>query len=276
MKGASNARVVWQIDVEFDAAGRYRVSETRIDIDESIPLDPEYETLAAKWHDRLLAKFPFLEARVGTAALTMDAREEQIRSSESSWGNFIVDQMRGAFGKPRADLAFLNSGTLRLDDTVEGDILFEDIGRTFGFSSFLRHTTVTGAEFRTVMEAGYRGGPESQGYFPQVSGFRVCVDRSRPEFTRIVSLQVPTESGWAEIDNDREYTLVVADFIYRGGDGYDIPKDRFASRPASELKYLVLDAILRAQARGEAVGEPVTHENRRYHALADSTESCFH
>ena len=275
MKGASNARVVWQIDVDFDADGNYQVSEKRIDIDESTPLDPEYEQLAAKWHDRLVEKFPFLEARIGTAALTMDAREEQIRSSESSWGNFIVDQMRGAFGEPRADLAFLNSGTLRLDDTVEGDILFEDIGRTFGFSSFLRHTTVTGAEFRTIMEAGYRGGPESQGYFPQVSGFRVCVDRSRPEFSRIVSLQVPADNGWSEIEDDGEYTLVVADFIYRGGDGYEIPKDRFASRPGSELKYLVLDAILRAQGRGESVGVPVTRDNRRYHALSGSTESCF-
>jgi 5'-nucleotidase len=275
MKGASNARVVWRIDVDFDAAGGYRVSEERIDIDESIALDPEYEKIAAKWQGRLLEKFPFLEARVGTAALTMDAREEQVRSSESSWGNFIVDQMRGAFGEPRADLAFLNSGTLRLDDTVEGDILFEDIGRTFGFSSFLRHTTVTGAEFRAIMEAGYRGGPESQGYFPQVSGFRVCVDRSRPEFSRIVSLQVPADEGWSEIENNREYSLVVADFIYRGGDGYDIPKDRFASRPGSELKYLVLDAILRAQGQGKPVGEAVTRENRRYHALAEAGEACF-
>ena len=30
MKGASNARVVWQIDVDFDAAGHYRVSEKRL------------------------------------------------------------------------------------------------------------------------------------------------------------------------------------------------------------------------------------------------------
>ena len=125
------------------------------------------------------------------------------------------------------------------------------------------------------MEAGYRGGPESQGYFPQVSGFRVCVDRSRPEFDRIVSLQVPAGDGWAEIEGGREYTLVVADFIYRGGDGYDIPKDRFASRPASELKYLVLDAILRAQAQGKAVGEPVTPANRRYHALPAAGVRCF-
>ena len=275
MKGASNARVVWQIDVDFDTTGGFAVSEKRIDLDSSVALDPDYEALAAKWHGRLLEQFPFLEARVGTAALAMDAREEQIRSSESSWGNFIADQMRVAFGEPHADLAFLNSGTLRIDDIIEDDILFEDIGRTFGFSSFLRHTTVTGAEFKRIMEAGYRGGPHAQGYFPQVSGFRVCVDPSRPEFDRIVSLQVNGENGWSEIGGDAEYVLVVPDFLYGGGDGYDIPKDRFASRPASELKYLVLDAILRAQGRGESVGEPVTRDSRRIHLLREPKERCF-
>ncbi len=275
MKGASNARVIWRIDVDFDAAGDVTIAEQRIDVDESIAFDAEYEVLAAKWQGRLLEKYPFLEARVGMAAAPMDAREEQIRSSESSWGNFIVDQMRTAFGDPPADFAFINSGTLRLDDFVSGDIRFEDIGRTFGFSSFLRYTTLTGAEFRRVMEAGYRGGPESQGYFPQVSGFRVCVDRSRAEYDRIVSLQVPTPGGWAEIDPRAEYTVIVPDFLYGGGDGYELPKNRFASRPGSELKYLVLDAILRAQGEGKAVGEPVTRDNRRYHNLHEPKERCF-
>jgi 5'-nucleotidase len=275
VKGASNARVVWRIDVDFDATGAYTVTEQRVALDESVALDPAYEQLAARWRTRLLEKFPFLEARIGTAALAMDAREEQIRSSESSWGNFIVDQMRVAFGEPAADLAFINSGTLRIDDFIEDDIRFEDIGRTFGFSSFLRHTTVTGDEFRQIMEAGYRGGPHAQGYFPQVSGFRVCVDRTRPEFDRIVSLQVPAGDGWAEIGADTTYSLVVPDFIYGGGDGYEIPQDRFASRPASELKYLVLDAILKAQGAGKAVGEAVTPDNRRIHLLADPAEPCF-
>jgi 5'-nucleotidase len=125
------------------------------------------------------------------------------------------------------------------------------------------------------MEAGYRGGPVAQGYFPQVSGFRICVDQSRPEFNRIVSLQVPTDDGWAEIGTEDEYVLVVPDFIYGGGDGYEIPQDRFASRPASELKYLVLDAILRAQGAGEKVGEPITRDNRRIHLLREPTEACF-
>ena len=275
MKGASNARVIWQIDVDFDANDNFVVNERRIVLDESVAFDPDYEVLVGKWRGQLLEKFPFLEARVGTAALRMDATEETIRSSETSWGNFVTDQMRVAFGNPPADFAFVNSGTLRIDDYIENDIRFEDIGRTFGFSSFLRYTTVTGAEFKTIMEAGYRGGPQSQGYFPQVSGFRVCVDRSRQEFDRIVSLQVPTADGWQEIEADREYVLVIPDFLYGGGDGYRIPKDRFASRPGSELKYLVLDAVIRAQGQGKKVGKPVTRENRRYHSLREAKQPCF-
>ena len=275
MKGASNARVIWTIDLEFDAAGMPVISQREIELNESTLIDAEYQALENKWRARLLATFPFLEARVGVAAIALDGREETVRNEESNWGNFVVDQMRSAFGEPEADLAFINGGTLRIDDFIEGDIRFEDIGRTFGFSSFLRRTTMTGAEFKKVMEAGYRGQGQSKGYFPQVSGFRVCVDRSRNEGYRIVSLQVPTDDGWTEIGDDTQYGVIVSDFLYGGGDGYQIPKDRPASRPGSELKYLVLNAILNAQAEGLKIGKPVDPDNPRYHELREGQQPCF-
>jgi len=275
MKGASNARQVWRIDVDFDEAGMPRTSTALADIDSSIVPDPEYDVLDKKWRGKLLEVFPFLTARVGAAAVPLDAREVTIRNEESNWGNFVVDQMRGAFGDPRADLAFINSGTLRIDDFIIGDVAFEDIGRTFGYSSYLRHLTLTGAEFRSVMQTGFRGEGPSKGYFPQVSGFRVCVDRSRPEGKRIVSLQLPGEDAWAEIQPDREYTVVVPDFLYKGGDGYQIPQDRPVSRPGSELVYLVLDAVMNAQAEGRKIGAPVDPANPRIVILEEPTNPCW-
>ena len=50
---------------------------------------------------------------------------------------------------------------------------------------------------------------------------------------------------------------------------------RFLAEDVGKRLDYVLDAILRAQGQGKAVGEPVTRENRRYHALAEPTESCF-
>ena len=277
MKGASNARVIWRIDLSFDADGLPQIDGQMLDMDSSVVPDPDYALLDNKWRARLLEKFPFLEARVGGAAFPLDATEETIRNNENAWGNFIVDQMLMAFGDPAADFAFINSGTLRIDDFIADDIAFEDIGRTFGFSSFLRHLTMTGAEFRQLMEAGFRGTGESKGYFPQIAGFRVCVDRSRDSGSRIVSMQVPGDAGWRDIDAQREYMVVIPDFLFRGGDGYQVPKKRKeqASRAGSELKYLVLDGIIRAQAEGRAIGKPVDPANPRIVVLGAQRNSCW-
>jgi 2',3'-cyclic-nucleotide 2'-phosphodiesterase (5'-nucleotidase family) len=275
MKGASNARAVWQIDVSFSEDGAPEMTSRMISIDASIPSDAEYDALSGKWRERLLETMPFLTARIGTAAVRLDAREVKIRNEESNWGDFIVDQMRTAFGEPAADFAFVNSGTVRIDDYIAEDITFEDIGRTFGFSSYLRHMIISGGDFRELLEAGYRGSGPSKGYFPQISGFRVCIDRNRPEGQRIAQLQVRGEDGWSDIDPAREYSVVAPDFLFRGGDGYDFAKARDVSRPGSELKYLVLDAIIRAQAAGEKIGKAIDPIDPRIAMLADGRQTCF-
>ncbi len=276
IKGASNARTIWRIDISGDPAdGIPEVTTTRIAVDNSIAPDPAYTELADKWRNRLLDLMPYLPAKIGTAAVPLDGREVTVRNEESNWGNFIVDQMRGAYGDSDADFAFINSGTLRIDDFILGDITFEDIGRTFGFSSFLRHMTISGQDFRNLMEAGYRGTGPSKGYFPQVSGFRICIDRSRPNGERIVALQTPSDNGWQAIDDDAAYSLVAPDFLYGGGDGYDFSAARDVSRAGSELKYLVVDAIMNAQAANEPVGAPVDPDNPRIDILNDGNAHCF-
>lgn len=275
MKGASNARTIWQVDVRF-VDDVVEVSTTRLAVDESIARDDEYQLIANKWRTRLLGLIPFLPSRVGDAAMPLDGREVAVRNGDSNWGMFIADQMRTAFRNPPADLAFVNGGTLRIDDYIAEDITFEDIGRTFGFSSYLRYMTMDGADFRNTLEAGYRGLGPGKGYFPQISGFRVCVDRSRPNGERIVQMQVPTtKGGWQEIEPDKAYSVVAPDYIYRGGDGYDFSKARDVSRPGSELKYLVLDAVIRAQAAGDKVGAELGSADVRFAVLPAGANVCF-
>ena len=187
MKGASNARTIWQIDIDF-ADGAPAVDAAQIVVDTTIEKDPEYSRIASRWQEKLLDSMPFLLSRIGEAAVPLDGREVAVRGQESNWGNFIADQMPGAFGEPKADFAFIHGGSLRIDDYVAEDITFEDIGRAFGFSSFLRHMKMSGGEFITLMEAGFRGEKIDEGYFPQISGFRVCVDRRQASGSRIVQL----------------------------------------------------------------------------------------
>ena len=274
MKGASNARTIWQIDIDF-VDGAADVKAELIDVDTTIAGDAAYQVIADKWRGRLLELMPFLPSPIGVAAVPLDGREVAVRGGDSNWGMFIADQMRAAFGEP-ADFSFVNGGTLRIDDFIADDITFEDIGRTFGFSSFLRHVTMDGGDFKAMLEAGYRGDGLGKGYFPQISGFRVCVDQSRPDGQRILQMQVPEgDAQWQDIELQKAYTVVVGDYIYRGGDGYDFSKARDASLPGSELKYLVLDAVIRAQASGEKVGFERTPEMTRFMMLPDGAETCF-
>ena len=273
-KGASNARTVWRIDVDFTDGGP-KISETLIRVDESIVADPAYQPIADKWRGQLLTMMPFLPGRLADAAVPLDGRETAVRNADSNWGTFIADQMRTAFPGIPADLALVNGGTLRIDDFIAEDITWEDIARTFGFSSHLRHLEMQGKDFRDMLEAGYRGRGPSKGYFPQISGFRVCVDRRRSEGQRIVELQVPADDGWAEIDGDKVYTVVAPDYLVRGGDGYDFSQALHISPAGSELKYLVLDAVMQIQAEGGKVGSATDPDSLRFNTLPDGRARCF-
>ena len=84
---------------------------------------------------------------------------------------------------------------------------------------------MSGAEFQDTLEAGFRGEGPSKGYFPQVSGFRVCVDHRRAEGQRIVQLQVPAaEGGFAEIDDGTDYRVVAPDFLPAAATGISFRK----------------------------------------------------
>ena len=69
--------------------------------------------------------------------------------------------------------------------------------------------------------------------------------------------------------------MVAPDFLYRGGDGYSFPSGVEASRPGSELVYLLLDAIINAQAEGRAIGAPVDPDNPRIVILDEPGAPCW-
>ena len=277
-KGSSNARVVWRIDVNFAADGDASIQATALPMDSSVAKDSSYQKIEDRWRAELLRLYPIIEVKVGTAGIRFDVTEESIRNEENPWGNLIVDVARSAFGQPRSDFAFINSGSIRIDDYIAGDITYEDIARTFGFPSQVRRINVSGAEFETMMEAGYRGAGRSEGFFPQISGFRVCVDSRKPDKERIVSLQLNNADGWTEIDSQEIYSVILPNFIFGDRDGYTIPQGarETASPPGPELKYLLIDAIVKAQFENKTVGAEVDPANPRYVQLDKNKESCWH
>lgn len=103
------------------------------------------------------------------------------------------------------------------------------------------------------------------------------MDRSRPDYSRIVSLQLPGDAGWREIVAEQDYSLIIPDFLFGDRDGYKMPPSArdSATPPGPVLQYLVLDAIIKSQAKGEAVGEPVDPLNPRFVELGANRKDCW-
>ena len=93
MKGASNARTVWQIDVTFGPDGPV-MREKTVEVDTSIALDDDYQVIADKWRERLIGMMPFLEGTIGYAAVP------------------LVDGLMGLGMAPGAALAFMTAGAV--------------------------------------------------------------------------------------------------------------------------------------------------------------------
>ena len=68
-KGSSNARVVWRIDVDFDAAGDASIQATALPMDLGVAKDVDYQALEDRWRAELLRLYPIIDAKVGTAAV---------------------------------------------------------------------------------------------------------------------------------------------------------------------------------------------------------------
>ena len=133
-------------------------------------------------------------------------------------GNLVTDAMRTHFD---ADFAFQNLGGLRAD-LPAGDITAQDVFSVLPFGNELVEVRLDGRVLRRIIErklAGRSGGL-------CVSGVRMAYDSNRPDYDRIVMLEVGGEP-W---DPDRTYRAICTNFLMEGNSGFEfltsIPADQ--------------------------------------------------
>lgn len=193
------------------------------EIDRSLPFDSATAAVARGWRDSLLHRLG-PERSVGVAPVRLDARDATSRRGESPLGDLVTDGMREGTG---ADVALINSGTLRLDDWLgPGPISNYQLESIFLFADETRVVTfpLTGARLRALLEHGVADGVYGHGGFLQLSGLRFRYDPSRPSGSRVVGDLVRDPGGRAIAPSD---TVRVAFDVYpacTGGDGYEVPE----------------------------------------------------
>lgn len=140
-----------------------------------------------------------------------------------------LDQMNAA-GRPGADIGLMNPGGVRIDlpyapSTGEkpGEITYAEAFSVNPFGNTLQVVTLTGAQFKTLLEQQWTGKSGDQ-VKPQLglsNNVHYTYDATKPEGSRVVSITV----GGKPIDPNGNYKVTSGSFLIGGGDGYTVLKE---------------------------------------------------
>ncbi len=204
-----------RLDLTFDAEGKVAsYSGEPIFIDESIEENAEF---AAK-----LAEFaaPIEELKntvIGQSEVELVGERPLVRTQETNLANLITDAMLWKTAADNTVIAIQNGGGIRASISP-GDVTMGNVMEVLPFGNQIVDVDLTGAQIKVALENGVSRWEEQDGRFPQVAGIKYSFDPSQPVGSRIVSIEV----DGAPIDMEAIYRVTVNDFLFAGGDGYDV------------------------------------------------------
>lgn len=263
-KADSDALSACLSKVSVDATGRVTVAEPvhRVLSGNDPASDPELSFLSRHWlalHEQKLCaqtRRPpgCLGVAVGRTQTELGGEETEIRAYETTLGNWLVDQMLAAFDSQGAQIAFMNSGSLRLNhDLNAGATIRErDLEELFGFSTQLRLVKITGADLQKLADHAVEQWP-GKGWWLQVAGFAFRYDN---DDQGAYDLTLLTPQGPRPVDPNEEILAVATDYLTNPAignqDGYTMLKTEQVVATGPELIELVRQALKAAEPLGIA------------------------
>jgi len=164
VKSGTDFRNYALISLTFKSDGHVDVDVQESFVDSSIPEDEEVKSIVEKYTQLMGEK---MDTVLGHIDVDLDGRFEIVRTRESNLGNFVTDIM---LRSTEADVAILNSGTLRSDRIHHcGDFRMRDLMSVLPMIDALVVIAVTGTQLLAALENGVSKYPALEGRFPQVS-----------------------------------------------------------------------------------------------------------
>jgi 2',3'-cyclic-nucleotide 2'-phosphodiesterase (5'-nucleotidase family) len=157
-KADANAKTVYVHRCSYDLKTKQTaISSQLVKIDETMPEDPTVAAVVRKWEDIATASFKANGFNpnevVANIKDALDGREATVRLQQTNLGSAIAKSMAAAAKKP-VDCVFFNSGSIRIDDQVSGNITQTDIVRIMPFGGKIVEFDIKGFELRKVLLAG--------------------------------------------------------------------------------------------------------------------------
>ena len=205
--------------------GSWRQATGLVPINAALPPDTAVARVVAEWNDSLARRLGPERDRGSHRACAIDPATSLSRRRESMLGDLVSDAMRAGTG---ADVALLNSGTLRLDEVIQPGSGHQSPAG--GTSSRLptrpgsspsrspERATADSRAQRIERGAGYRRIP------PGLRRSRSHSTRPSPRVSRVVG-EHPTPGGtYAGGPKTRCWWPWASIPPVTGGDGYEVPE----------------------------------------------------
>lgn len=184
---------------------------------ENVPPDPELNALLERLSSETDQE---LSQVLGRTPFDLDGRRDQIRFTSTNLGRLVCAAVKSATG---ADAAIVNSGSIR-DSIPAGEITRKQLLTVLPYANYAVTVRLTGAELLTALNSGLA--QPGEGAFPQFYGMAVTAQETRGPAPdgRIIRRDRAdlVEIGGRPLDPEAEYTIAVNDFMYVGGDGYQV------------------------------------------------------
>jgi 2',3'-cyclic-nucleotide 2'-phosphodiesterase (5'-nucleotidase family) len=207
-KADANARTVYIHRLHYNKRNKSLEIKSELkSIDENIKADPEIDKIVQKWqvilNEQVQSVVDNPAEVIYVAKEPLEAREAQIRSEQTNMGSIIAKAM---WQETKADCAVFNSGSVRIDDQLLGDITPIDIFRTLPYGGAIFTIKVKGEFLQEILDFG----EEHSGKGAYLQRANVLWDA--PNKTWIVAGK--------PLDKDKKYEVAITDFLLTG---YDIP-----------------------------------------------------
>jgi 5'-nucleotidase/UDP-sugar diphosphatase len=210
VKSHQQARTLGRLDLVYDK--RLSAAEARnLPVDSSLPDEPKVAALVKDYARRLDAAGNRV---LGQALVDLEGESPAVRTRETNLGNLLADLARNQAG---TEIALVNGGIIR-SSILAGPVKLARVMQALPYADSLVSFKLTGAEVRQALENGVSQIATVSGRFLQVSGVSFSFDASAPAGSRIQGISV----HGAPLQPDRDYSVVVTQFIAEGGDGYSV------------------------------------------------------
>lgn len=207
-KAHANARSAYLIEVNINKnTDKVSVSDKLIMITDAMKEQAKTKAVVDKWTaiaEKNLSSLGFDANRILLrSGEPLEARESVVRSGSSNFTRLMVKAMEAA--APEADLAIINSGSVRVDDVLQPPIKEYDILRTLPFGGGITEVNMRGSLLKKILEAGRQN--HGTGGWLQKSAALVFDEMEQLWIFKKVIVQ-----------DDQVFRVAMPDFLLTGGE----------------------------------------------------------